>query len=200
MRGYAHIKRMNTIVIVVAAVSVVILITVIVIICIIVSGQSRHKNQYQNQSKSVLVKNGVDVKKQVLGGEKGEYFTGNLEKQGTCYVNSDVRVWRVVFDNLGTGERSYVDFVRQMRIGRVAPGQNEPVKYLISGDGKVSRNHCMIYENGGILYLKDLQSSNHTYLNGNIVTNATCLGNGDVIRVGNTQIRVQYSIINNRPT
>lgn len=164
------------------------------IICVMMFGGKKRRNPYQNQYKSVLVRNGVDVKKQVMGGEKGEYFTGNLEKQETYYVNSAVAAWKIVFDNLNTRERQYVDFSRQMWIGRTSRNQNEGVKLVLANDEKVSRSHCTIYEAGGTLCLQDLNSSNHTYLNGNIITKAVYLKNGDVIRVGNTQLRVQYSV------
>ena len=177
-----------------------ILIIVVLILYNIISGQRRRENQYQNQSKSVLVKNGVDVKKQVLGGEKGEYFTGNLEKHGTYYVNPEVKAWCIIFDNLKTGERIYKEFASQMRIGRSDSGPNEPVKLMIPGDERISRNHCVIYEDAGALCLYDLKSSNHTYLNGNVVTNAVYLQNGDIIQVGNTRLKVQYSIMGNRST
>lgn len=191
---------MNTIVIVEAVVLAIALITLIIVICIVLSGKRKRRNQYQKQRKNVLVKNGVDVKKQVIGGEKGEYFTGNLEKQGTHYVNHNIIVWRVVFDNLNTSERMYMDFTRQMWIGRTDASQNEVAKLMIPGDERVSRNHCTIYESGDRLCLKDLNSSNHTYLNGNMITNAVYLQSGDVIRVGNTQVKVQYSRVNDRPT
>lgn len=185
---------MNVMIIVAAALAIVLIVGAAIVYRTVAGGR-RERNQYQNQSKSVIVKNGVDIKKQVLGGEKGEYFTGNLEKKGTYYVNPSVTVWRVVFDNLNTGERSYMDFVRQMRIGRTDPGQSEPAKLKLPGDGKISRNHCTIYEGNGRLCIQDLNSSNHTYLNGAAVTKAAYLQNGDVIRVGDTQLRVQYSTV-----
>lgn len=191
---------MNMIVAIAVTVLVIVCIVLIIVICKALYGRKRRRSQYQNQSKSVLVRNGVDVKKQVLGGEKGEYFTGNLEKQGTHYVNPAVTAWRIVFDNLNTGERIYMDFTRQMWIGRTASGQNGVVKMTVPADEKVSRNHCTIYECRGTLCLRDLNSSNHTYLNGNVVTDAVYLQNEDVIRVGNTQLRVQYNLISNRPT
>lgn len=191
---------MNMIVAITVAALVLVCIILIIIICNVLSRRKRRRNQYQNQSKSVLVRNGVDVKKQVLGGEKGEYFTGNLEKQGTYYMNPAVTAWRIVFDNLNTGERLYIDFTRQMWIGRTTSGQSGVVKMTLPMDEKVSRNHCTIYESGGALCLQDLNSRNHTYLNGNIIINVVYLQNEDVIRVGDTQLRVQYNVISNWPT
>ncbi len=200
MRGCVYFKYMNTIMIVgILVVFVIAAVILIVLIYNIISGREERQASYQNQSKSVLVKNGVNVKKQVIGGEKGEYFTGNLEQGGTYYVNSAVTIWRAVFDNLNTKERSYMDFTRQMWIGRTGASQNEPVKLTLPDDSKISRSHCSIYERDGVLYIQDLKSSNHTYLNGKIITGAVCLQNGDVIQAGNTKLRVQYSIINDRP-
>ncbi len=161
----------------------------------IVSGKKRRWNQYQNQAKGVLVKNGVDVRRQVLGEEKGEYFTGNLEKEGTVYVNPNVTAWRIVFDDIVTGERKYIDFTRQMVIGRSNAEHYEPSRLALSGDNKVSRNHCRIYEHNGTLCLLDLGSKNHTYQNGTMVTKAVYLKNGDVIKVGRTQLRVTYNML-----
>ena len=183
-----------------AVVLAALLVVLIVVICNAALRSRRGRNPYQNQSKSVIVKNGVDVRKQTPGGEKGEVFTGNLGIEGTFCVNPSVKTWRAAFDNLKTGERIYKDFAGRMWIGRTYPAQGEPVKLAVSGDQKVSRNHCMIWESGGMLCLQDMNSSNHTYLNGNIVTDAVYLQNGDIIRVGSTQFRVQYSIISNRPT
>lgn len=200
MRNYAHTEDMNTILIVATAALVIVLMILIIVIYNSLSERRRQRNPYQNQRKKVLVKNGVDVKKQVLGGEKGEYFTGNLEERGTRYVNLAIPSYRVVFDNLNTRERLCMKFTRQMWIGRADGDSNEKGKLKLSGDEKISRNHCMIYENGGILYLQDLNSRNHTYLNGKVITDIVCLQNGDVIQVGDTQLRLQYSIISNRPT
>lgn len=184
---------MNIIVIAVAVVIVIALISLAAVICNLILGRRRQWSQYQNQIKSVLVKNGVNVKKQVMGGEKGEYFTGNLEKPGTCYVNYAMPTWKIVFDNLNTKERVYKEFSRQMWIGRTGSEQDGLVKLILPGDEKVSRNHCTIYESNGTLCLQDLNSSNHTYLNNSMIRSAVYLQNGDVIRVGDTQLRVQYS-------
>lgn len=183
-----------------AAVLAVLLVILVVVICNAMFRRRQGRNPYQNQSKNVIVKNGVDVRKQMPGGEKGEVFTGNLGVEGTCYVNPSVKTWRIAFDNLNTGERIYKDFSEKMWIGRTEPAQGEPVKLTVPGDGNVSRNHCMIRESGDRLCLQDMNSSNHTYLNGTVVMNAVYLQNGDIIQVGGTQFRVQYSIIGNRPT
>lgn len=147
---------------------------------------------YQNQEKVVIVKNGVDVKKQILGGEKGEHFTGNLKKADTYLINSAVTNWRIIFDNLDTKERHYIKFVNQMWIGRQEPDQPGGAKLILSQDIQISRNHCTIYEVNERLCLQDLNSKNHTCLNGTMISNAVYLNNEDVLQVGNTRLKVWF--------
>lgn len=182
----------------VAVVFVIALVVLLIVLCRMISGQKKETDQYQKQSKRVFVKSGVNIKKQMLGEEKGEYFTGNLEEEGTYLVNGVMRVWRMIFDNLRTGQRTYMDFSGQMWIGRDESGQSNRGKLVLTGDSKISRNHCTIYETSNALCIQDLNSSNHTYLNGNLLSSAAYLKNGDVIRLGDTELRVQYSLVNNR--
>lgn len=180
-----------------AAVFVIALVVLIAVICSTVFGKKKQQEQYQSKNKKVFVKNGVNVKKQVLGEEKGEYFTGNLENEGTYFVNHAMKLWRISFDNFRTGQRTYMEFSGQMWIGRGSASQNSNVRLILSGDSKISRDHCTIYDAGRSLCIQDLKSSNHTYLNGKLVSSALYLKNGDVIRMGDTELKIEYSLVNN---
>lgn len=157
-------------------------------------GWGKCKEQYPSQRKRVIVKTGMDARKQMLGEKKGDLFAGNKETTQTVYVNGKVRMWQIVFDNLSTGERIYKVFTQKMEIGRGKCAEERPGILLLPGDRKISRQHCVIFEYGDTLCLQDLNSRNHTFLNGNIVTKAAYLRNGDVIRIGNTKLKVTYSI------
>ena len=181
----------------IAAMAGILVIALIVLAAVLsgaFDGREKQRKQRPGRTRRVFVKTGVNIKKQMLGDEKGEYFTGKQDEEGTRLSNSSVRMWRIVFDNLYTGERIYMDFSGRMQIGRREPGQCPRGKLAVSGDNKISRNHCIIYEAAGKLYLQDLQSRNHTYLNGQQVVGSVCLKNGDVIRVGRTQLKVQYNL------
>src|SRR5207237_8472102 len=54
------------------------------------------------------------------------------------------------------------------------------------GDNTVSRRHAELVPSSGAWILKDLGSSNGTYVNGSRVTNTYALKLGDQIRVGKT--------------
>jgi pSer/pThr/pTyr-binding forkhead associated (FHA) protein len=55
---------------------------------------------------------------------------------------------------------------------------------------QVSRRHCELYEVGGQLMLRDLGSSNGTYVNGKRVTGELSLKHGDELTVGAVTLRV----------
>lgn len=184
-----------------AAMAGVLVIAFIVLLAVlhrVVSGQKSQREQSKVRKKKVYVKSGVNVKRQMLGEEKGEYFSGNPEDEGTRLVNGSVLVWRIVFDNQKTGERLYKDFSGQMRIGRSDSDQNIRGYLFLNGDNKISRDHCVIYDGGNALCIQDMNSSNHTFLNGKQLFQAAYLKNGDIIQIGNTRLKIQYSLLNNR--
>ena len=58
-------------------------------------------------------------------------------------------------------------------------------------DSRVSRVHCQIEVDGGNVILLDLQSSSGTKVNGDSVAKHCSLKPGDVIQLGDTQLRYQ---------
>jgi hypothetical protein len=57
-------------------------------------------------------------------------------------------------------------------------------------DIKVSRRHCMLFNENGNVILEDLGSSNGTNHNGNAVRSREVVNPGDVITIGDTELRV----------
>ena len=60
---------------------------------------------------------------------------------------------------------------------------------LVISDGMASRSHCVIEKVGDTFRLRDLNSSNGTRLNGQIVRSAV-MANGDVISIGRTTLKL----------
>ncbi|HET9114628.1 MAG TPA: FHA domain-containing protein [Gaiellaceae bacterium] len=67
-------------------------------------------------------------------------------------------------------------------------GQNDLV---LTGDDFASARHARIEARGDALWVQDLESTNGTYVNGSRVTGAQRLDPGDVLRVGETDLRVE---------
>ena len=61
---------------------------------------------------------------------------------------------------------------------------------LVVDDASVSRRHARLFVTGGEWFVEDLQSRNGTRLNGKPVSAAVRLQAGDVIQVGDTEVRV----------
>jgi hypothetical protein len=59
------------------------------------------------------------------------------------------------------------------------------------GNDDVSRNHALIWREGGAIWLADLESSNGTQLNGERITDVVDLLDGDVITLGATKFTLQ---------
>jgi len=57
-------------------------------------------------------------------------------------------------------------------------------------DGEVSRRHARLESHSGLVYVQDLKSSNGTFLNGRLVTEAIEVRPGDEIDVGTTRLVV----------
>lgn len=59
------------------------------------------------------------------------------------------------------------------------------------GDPEISRSHCQIEELNGLLLIRDLGSTNGTFVNGLRVTE-TILNSGDLVSLGQTRFWVLY--------
>ena len=68
-------------------------------------------------------------------------------------------------------------------------GDNE----IILPDNQVSRHHAEIVMQGGRWVIADLGSANGTYVNGETLTGPHVLNHGDLVRVGQTQFRVEIA-------
>lgn len=69
------------------------------------------------------------------------------------------------------------------RIGK----EKSYVDYFIGDNTAISRSHCNIHTENGEYFIEDTNSTNHTYINGKIITSnvKTKLTNGDKIRLAN---------------
>lgn len=64
---------------------------------------------------------------------------------------------------------------------------------------QVSRRHCQIFEKGGHLLVKDLGSSNGTFVNGKKIQDQRVLEPGDELTVGQVKFRIERIGTTSRP-
>lgn len=82
---------------------------------------------------------------------------------------------------------------RNFEVGKtILIGRDEKNDVVISDDPLVSRRHAIIELVDGVYRLKDLDSTNHTYLNNEPVRPQTSVPVvlGDVITIGRTQLKL----------
>lgn len=152
----------------------------------------RKREHYQGQRGKVLVQRGIDIKRQILGSEKGYCFTGKVDNEQTVLVKgANAMVWKISFQNLTNREVYKCRFQGKMIIGR-AQADPQCECLILPQDMKISKVHCILYEAEGVLWLADMNSRNHTWLNGVQVQDKVRLKNGDVMKIGDTQLRVEY--------
>jgi predicted component of type VI protein secretion system len=61
----------------------------------------------------------------------------------------------------------------------------------------VSRRHCRLVEDDGVLWVEDLESVNGTYLNGDLITGMAAVRPGDRLQVGPVTFVVEYELTPN---
>lgn len=61
----------------------------------------------------------------------------------------------------------------------------------IEYDKYISSPHCEFSYEDGILYVRDLESTNGTYLDGKEITKKTVVVNGSIVKLGKTELKVE---------
>ena len=82
---------------------------------------------------------------------------------------------------------AYLESVLQ--IGRIEGSPETPA--LILDDSVVSKKHCMLYRRGNQLLIQDLESTNHTYLNGCQIQGVVPITHGDHLSLGGSEYQFQ---------
>lgn len=101
------------------------------------------------------------------------------------------RQWKIVLEDIDSWDKYTFTFYDTVGIGRGKDGSMYE-KYLpVTGDGRVSKIHCVIVHRGDKLYLKDEGSRNGTYLNGERLDRPVVIQRDDIIGVGETRLEVQ---------
>jgi len=111
----------------------------------------------------------------------GKAFTGQ--------VTSSLSNVYVEFYDMQTGTQHYMNLEKELILGRQLAG--DIIKESFLNDATVSQKHFRIYRQGEQIFLQDLGSKNHTWLNGCLVEGTMPLSFGDRIQVGKTTLRFQ---------
>ena len=75
--------------------------------------------------------------------------------------------------------------------GDNAVGREEALAISIQGESSISRNHAQLTRTGDTVVVKDLGSTNGTFVNGAKITSDVTLNPGDSVQFGAVQYRYE---------
>jgi len=91
---------------------------------------------------------------------------------------------KVYIKRLKTGE--YIEITSN----EFVIGKGSGSDYVIVDNSTISRNHAKIHTNGQTIYIEDLHSTNHTYVDGHIINELTELENQSELRLSNEDFQL----------
>lgn len=128
--------------------------------------------------------------------QNGSLLYDELEVENTVLVNVSVSVEKLPVKEKAEYMLTMIDGDTgqyfQQRIGDyliVGRRENDSHSISINYQG-ISRNHCKFSLQDGNLYVEDLNSTNHTYLNGAYVSRPQLVMNGDMVYLGSIPFSV----------
>ena len=115
------------------------------------------------------------------------YFTvKSMFKDLKSTENTSNQVALIVLEAVDTKlANKKISFSGQISIGRGS--END----IVLDDIYVSHHHAVISPVRNLYQIEDLQSRNHTYINGNILNGKAFLQNGDIIKIGCVTFRFE---------
>lgn len=77
-------------------------------------------------------------------------------------------------------------------VDRITLGREKAENDLSFKDQEISRKHCELTREEDLVFIRDLDSRNGTYVNGVPISSRHRLDNGDVIVIGRTELRISF--------
>lgn len=113
----------------------------------------------------------------------------NQEDDGsTVMIWNQGRAYQAVLTDIHSPSKSFqVPLNQSIVIGR----KSGECDIVLDYEKSVSGKHCEIGVRDGKFYVKDMQSSNHTYLNGNKVLVETEIYSGNILKLGRLEMRFE---------
>ena len=101
-------------------------------------------------------------------------------------AGSHAPVLQLEFTEVGNAGSKYVVNLKD----RAVIGRGRDADLVVSGDPSISSKHCEVSFSGGVVYLRDLNSTNGTAVNGVPITSLYKLNLNDVLYIGKKQLRL----------
>lgn len=172
---------------------ILLVILIFAIITVIVIYKSSNKQYHRSD---IHFSGGADIDTGKMTSDNN-YFKGiSGELEDTISINNYSRIRKtsgelsksITISNLNNSSVSNLRINDYLIIGR-SDGKNV---FKITNDNTISQKHCKLYYEMNNLYLCDLNSSNHTYLNKKRLTKPEICKSGDIIKIGKTYLKIEF--------
>lgn len=167
---------------------------VLLIITLMVVLKMKKRNNYSNNNELISVRTGELVNDNALGKSGSGLIYAERSDEDTI-VQSYRRggphkdIVQVCLIHEETQQRYNFIVTTRIILGSLpADGDNERIEIPAYG---ISRSHCMFGLQGKLLYVQDLNSRNHTYLNGRMLVQAEYVADGSKLQLGRESFLVK---------
>lgn len=169
-------------------VGVLLIVLFIILIITIIGGSNTNKND-------VYVDGGYNIETGLKENLSGKIFVGTEHNGAETYlmygVGRNENIMPVNIYNLNHGQSYQYVNESEIYIGRDINRNNLRNFLYISDDGAISKVHCRILVNSSDAFVEDMNSSNHTYINGKITNGRVKINRGDIIKIGKTKLKIE---------
>lgn len=175
---------MTIAIVILLLVIIIAVLAIFVVLIILGSLKSSSKNI------DIHMSGGADIKHGYVSYDNNFFkgLSGELVK--TTVLNQDMRSNNhygrsLILINQLTSQHYNLTLEPDIVLGRL-----EVDGIFIVQDASVSKEHCRIYFDGRDVYIEDLHSTNHTFINETRVIASQKLYTGDILRIGNTRFEI----------
>lgn len=168
-------------------ISVFLAFVIVATVFIVRSQKSRTNNS------EIHISGGADIERGYLSNDNNYFKGGYGELEETVVIGNNYRLIGANFKtikllNLRTSQSMVLNIGNQLVLGRSREGGC----FTIEGDTSVSLYHCRMFVYNNVLYIEDMGSSNHTFVNSKKITEPYTLSDGDEVKIGNTRFKVLF--------
>lgn len=166
----------------------VIVVAAIVCAVLIILKRKRNKVEFESLDDNILRELEQNTRNT---GDKTEMigaFHNNSDDGSTVMIWNQNTMYQVVLTDVNSPAKSFrVPLSQSIIVGR----KKELCDIALDYEKSVSGKHCEITVRGGKFYIKDLQSSNGTYVNGSKVLTESEIFSGNVLKFGRLEMRFE---------
>ncbi len=181
---------------VVLIVCIVILFAVIVGLLIYLTRLSATHNKQRSRAAAINGGYTADAfahKAQAGGTLYGEHSKANTQPAGANFMPTNSQPTPVI---LGLTNYATKDRYEKMLTDSIVVRRgtiDADAKTLCIPDPRISHRHCAFVLERGAVFVEDLGSTNHTYVNYNVVAGLTRVWSGDIVSLGNIHFIVDIN-------